>query len=75
MTVLARLAAAFRKGRARLAALVIAGIILAGLTLSDALAVPSPTRRTVTIIYTGDTRGWVEPCGCSEGVLGGLPRR
>jgi len=31
--------------------------------------------RTVTILYTGDTRGWVEPCGCSQGVLGGLPRR
>jgi len=35
----------------------------------------SDVSRSVTIIYTGDTRGWVEPCGCSEGVLGGLPRR
>jgi len=68
-------AATGRRMRVRFAALVIAGIILAGLTLSDAPAVPSPTGRTVTIIYTGDTRGWVEPCGCSEGVLGGLPRR
>ena len=35
----------------------------------------SRAARTVTILYTGDTRGWVEPCGCSQGVLGGLPRR
>jgi hypothetical protein len=61
--------------RVRLAGLVIGGIILTGLILSGAPAVTFPAGRTVTIIYTGDTRGWVEPCGCAEGVLGGLPRR
>ena len=64
-----------RRMRVRLAGLVIGGIILTGLILSGAPAVTFPAGRTVTIIYTGDTRGWVEPCGCAEGVLGGLPRR
>ncbi len=31
---------------------------------------------TVTaLVFVGETLGWVEPCGCTEGMLGGLPRR
>jgi hypothetical protein len=54
-------------------ALWVAGATILSMTGQGASS--SPAGRTVTIIYTGDTRGWVEPCGCSEGVLGGLPRR
>ncbi len=42
------------------------------LALARVAAAPSDT---LTMLYTGDTRGRVEPCGCSEGILGGLPRR
>ena len=75
----ARLAATFREGRAGLAALVLAAAAIGALVPSVAPyragAAAQKTSRVVTILYTGDTRGWVEPCGCSQGVLGGLPRR
>ena len=29
----------------------------------------------VVILYTGDTRGHLEPCGCYSGQSGGIPRR
>ncbi|MCA9771641.1 MAG: hypothetical protein KC466_04485 [Myxococcales bacterium] len=29
----------------------------------------------VVLLFGGDLRGRLEPCGCSEGLLGGLPRR
>jgi hypothetical protein len=39
----------------------------------------SPTRPSepadLTILYTNDTRGVLQACGCSHGVLGGLDRR
>jgi len=77
--MLARLAATLRAGRAELAAVVLAAAGIGALAPSVAPyragATAQETSRVVTIIYTGDTRGWVEPCGCSQGVLGGLPRR
>jgi len=27
------------------------------------------------LFFTSDTRGYIHPCGCSEGLFGGLPRR
>lgn len=27
------------------------------------------------LVFAGETLGWLEPCGCAEGMLGGLPRR
>ncbi|NUM54097.1 MAG: hypothetical protein HUU46_10675 [Candidatus Hydrogenedentes bacterium] len=30
---------------------------------------------TITILYTSDTRGHMNPCDCTAGVAGGLPRR
>jgi len=27
------------------------------------------------LFFTGDTRGYIHPCGCAEGLFGGLPRR
>ncbi|MFQ5964160.1 MAG: multiheme c-type cytochrome [Candidatus Scalinduaceae bacterium] len=29
----------------------------------------------IHIVFTGEENGYLEPCGCSEGELGGLPRR
>ncbi len=29
----------------------------------------------LTLLYTGDSIGYLEPCGCASGQLGGLPRR
>jgi 2',3'-cyclic-nucleotide 2'-phosphodiesterase (5'-nucleotidase family) len=29
----------------------------------------------ISIIFTGEENGYLEPCGCSTGELGGLPRR
>ena len=34
-----------------------------------------PGNRTIHIYYTGDTRGILEPCGCTSGQLGGISRR
>ncbi|MCL2346847.1 MAG: hypothetical protein FWC50_01160 [Planctomycetaceae bacterium] len=31
--------------------------------------------RTTTIIVSGDTAGWIVPCGCTSNQSGGLPRR
>jgi hypothetical protein len=29
----------------------------------------------INIVFTGEENGYLEPCGCSKGELGGLPRR
>ncbi len=29
----------------------------------------------ISIVFTGEENGYLEPCGCSKGELGGLPRR
>ncbi len=34
-----------------------------------------PAGLAVRLFFTGDTRGYIAPCGCSEGLFGGLPRR
>jgi len=31
--------------------------------------------QTVTILVSGDTAGWIVPCGCTSNQSGGLPRR
>ncbi len=39
---------------------------------------PSPTEapaRGFTLIVSGDTAGWIVPCGCTANQSGGLPRR
>ncbi len=36
---------------------------------------PDAARTTLRIALTRDLRGWLEPCDCKEGVLGGFPRR
>jgi hypothetical protein len=43
-----------------------------------AAACPRATRgskpKRITVVVSADLRGYVEPCGCSENMLGGLPR-
>lgn len=34
-----------------------------------------PREKIPVLVCTGETLGWLEPCGCTEGMLGGLPRR
>lgn len=48
------------------------------LTATTAFAVPSASAQTqglVTIFFTGNELGSMQPCGCSGGQLGGLDRR
>ena len=52
------------------------------LTLSGALSVgcrPQPGAssdgRPLTVVVSGDTAGWIVPCGCTSNQSGGLPRR
>ncbi|MGD1042422.1 MAG: cytochrome c family protein [Sedimentisphaerales bacterium] len=48
------------------------------LTATTVLAVPvapGQTRELVTIFFTGNELGSMQPCGCSGGQLGGLDRR
>jgi hypothetical protein len=52
------------------AALVAAG---AGVWLA---AVPSPAAKSkLIVVVSGDTNGWIIPCGCASNQSGGLPRR
>src|SRR5947207_3391908 len=39
--------------------------------MSTARSSPSP----VMLLYTGEQRGYLEPCGCTKPQIGGLPRR
>src|SRR5829696_296079 len=39
-----------------------------------AAAAPAGARRPV-IFYTGEQRGYLEPCGCSKPMIGGIARR
>ncbi|MHC4830584.1 MAG: hypothetical protein ACYTFT_09575, partial [Planctomycetota bacterium] len=37
---------------------------------------PKEERAPETVIVAvGETRGWLEPCGCTEGMMGGIARR
>jgi hypothetical protein len=46
--------------------------------LSCALAAgcrPGGAGRPLTVVVSGDTAGWIVPCGCTSNQSGGLPRR
>jgi hypothetical protein len=42
---------------------------------SSATDAVSPPSGVVTLIISGDTAGWIVPCGCTSNQSGGLPRR
>ena len=56
-------------------------VLWISVTLAMAGCWPLVTRRArgpatvVRVIFTGELRGELEPCGCSEGMLGGIDRR
>src|SRR3954447_12924594 len=52
-------------------ALVLGGLAL--FTLADWHWDTVPTR--LTLLVSGDTAGWIVPCGCTANQSGGLPRR
>jgi hypothetical protein len=43
-------------------------------TASAMTSAPAPPTRAALVI-TGETWGWLEPCGCAEGMLGGVAKR
>jgi len=49
------------------------------LSSSDVGALPRSvgalSESAISIVFTGEENGYLEPCGCSKGELGGLPRR
>ncbi|MBI3946973.1 MAG: hypothetical protein HY321_13700 [Armatimonadetes bacterium] len=57
--------------------LAVGGLLAASMvvTYSTRRAVASASLAPLAIAYTNDTRGFLESCGCSKSVLGGLPRR
>jgi 2',3'-cyclic-nucleotide 2'-phosphodiesterase (5'-nucleotidase family) len=40
----------------------------------DRGTIPAP-QRNLAIVVSGDTAGWLTPCGCASNQSGGLPRR
>jgi len=43
---------------------------------NSSLSLPVPARQTgLCILYTGEEMGVLEPCGCTDGMLGGFERR
>jgi hypothetical protein len=55
------------------------GVVSAACSLGgckkDTPRVSGTPPESLTIFYTADTRGHIEPCGCSEGMAGGIARR
>jgi len=50
--------------------------VIAGLLLAQAMVSASASTVPLTIVYSGNLDGELEPCGCSdEGNLGGIKRR
>ncbi len=41
----------------------------------DGVADGAKEQASVVVVASGELRGWLEPCGCSEGQVGGLARR
>src|ERR1700747_3511266 len=60
-----------------IAALVaVIGVCAAGALAWHNRQLPNPVAaRPVEIIVSGDTAGWIVPCGCTASQSGGLPRR
>src|SRR5438309_11262073 len=70
---------------ALLLAVGLAGMATLGFTMTGAAApeaarapaasVAAGSASPVLLIYTGEQRGHLEPCGCTQPQIGGLPRR
>lgn len=65
-----------RRRRAGPRRVVAAGIaLLLGLTVWDGCRKYSPPVAATMIVISGDTQGWITPCGCTANQSGGLLRR
>lgn len=53
-------------------ALLVLGVFV---SVCYALLKPSGHNDTVALVFSGAELGYLEPCGCSEGQLGGITRR
>jgi len=53
----------------------VVGLPCAMLVLILTLAGCGKSNRDAMILISGDTRGWITPCGCASNQSGGLPRR
>ncbi|MGE0608411.1 MAG: multiheme c-type cytochrome [Pirellulales bacterium] len=62
-----------RPKKAALAALLAAALLAAGWWAWSGRA--APVQRPLEVIISGDTAGWIVPCGCTSNQSGGLPRR
>src|SRR5687767_8466768 len=49
--------------------------LAAGLAASAGLGFTAAVQPPVLLLYTGEQRGYLEPCGCSKPQIGGLSRR
>lgn len=52
----------------------LAAALAASLAAAPGPPVPGAAARHVTLVFTADLGGTLEPCGCSQGQRGGLPR-
>jgi hypothetical protein len=59
-------------GAAAVALLAFSGALSAGCQPQPA---PPRNDRPLTVVVSGDTAGWIVPCGCTSNQSGGLPRR
>jgi hypothetical protein len=48
---------------------------VSGLLLQEAIAQLASERPSLLVAYTGETRSYLEPCGCYAGQAGGIARR
>ncbi len=49
--------------------------LAAGFTLIGLQGCTSSSDSTITLLVSGDTQGWITPCGCAANQSGGLARR
>jgi 2',3'-cyclic-nucleotide 2'-phosphodiesterase (5'-nucleotidase family) len=49
--------------------------LAAGVAAAAGLGFTSAAAPSALLLYTGEQRGYLEPCGCSKPQIGGLPRR
>jgi 2',3'-cyclic-nucleotide 2'-phosphodiesterase (5'-nucleotidase family) len=45
------------------------------LAVAAGLGFSASSQPTALLLYTGEQRGYLEPCGCTKPQIGGLPRR
>ena len=65
----------FSRAAAMLMAPIIVGLAIPGCGGEGALSRGKPESRPIALVASGDTAGWLTPCGCASNQSGGLLRR